>query len=154
MRNYGLQSLMPNITATQSENSAVTVNAALRGLVELLKDALENALRIVAQYKSMQDGPAVVVNKEFKRGPDLPYLNFLLSAVRAGIYQPTVLASEHIAMMATGDEWAPDKILNPDYGKDEAPPEESFFPRSAELPPKTESSGNPASPPVDGGGAR
>jgi hypothetical protein len=73
MRDYGLQSLAANLTATQSEMVAVTSNSNLKKWCANFKDALENALLNASRHMRYADGPAVVLNSHFRHGFDINF---------------------------------------------------------------------------------
>lgn len=81
---YGLQLLQPKsgvITATESNRDAEENNSTLKAWALQFQDFLENAMRFVALWRGLDDGPSVKVNTEFANSLDA---QFLLEMRRAG----------------------------------------------------------------------
>jgi hypothetical protein len=119
MRDYGLQTLQANVTATASENSSVTGNASLKEWCANLQDSLENGLKLVAMYRGGTDGPAVIINTEFRRGFDSSVLSLAKNCTYPdGPFKPEYFASLWLAMAPNSSDWTVETIIHPDYGKD------------------------------------
>lgn len=84
MAMYGLQLLQPkggSQTATEVERNASENNSTLAAWALAFGDFLENALRDVAHWRGLEDGPSVAVNSTFSRRTTGDYL---LELYRAG----------------------------------------------------------------------
>jgi hypothetical protein len=119
MRDWGLQTVQSGVTATMSENVATNASSSLKGWVADFKDCLENALRNAALFQGWTDGPAIVINTEFKNSLDLNVLGHLQQAVTSKIIKPDYYVFILLSMIANSDEFAVDDVLNPDFGKEE-----------------------------------
>jgi hypothetical protein len=119
MRDYGLQTVQAGVTATMSENVATNASSSLKGWCAVFKDCMENAHRLAAAYQGMADGPALVVNTEFKSALDLNLLGHLYQAVAGRVLRPEYYASVLLSMMPFSDEWDVDSAVNPDFGKED-----------------------------------
>jgi hypothetical protein len=119
MRDYGLQTVQAGVTATMSENVATNASSSLKGWCAVFKDCMENALRLAAAYQGMADGPALVVNTEFKSALDLNLLGHLYQAVAGRVLRPEYYASVLLSMMPFSDEWDVKSAVNPEFGKED-----------------------------------
>jgi hypothetical protein len=118
MRDYGLQTVQSGVTATMSENVATNAASSLKGWCAVFKDCLENAHYYAARYQGWEDGPAIVVNMEFKNSLDLNLLGHLQQAVTAEIIVPKFYVQQLLSMLPYSDEWTDEDALNPNFGKE------------------------------------
>jgi hypothetical protein len=118
MRGYGYQEVEAGVTATMSQNAATNAASSLKGWCAVFKDCLENAHRYVSMYQGWEDGPAILVNTEFKNSLDLNLLSHLQQSVNSKIIDPKYYVQQLLSMMPYSDEWTVENVINPDFGKD------------------------------------
>jgi hypothetical protein len=118
MREFGLQATQAHVTATQSENSASTAAASLKGWVAQFKDCLENAFRLAANWMGWEDGPAAEINTRFRYGFDLNLLNLILRAMMPnGPLRPEHFAAQYHMMAPNSDDLSFEDVYDPEYVK-------------------------------------
>ena len=103
---YGLQLILPQnagATATQAQIAASSSDSTLKGWVQLLVDCMENALKKIAEWQGRKDGPALLINSEFRRPYDASVIQQLASLVNNG-QLPLIVLFQVLKKMDVLDE--------------------------------------------------